>query len=144
MQTTKNEYPSENGHHSPCSPVVFKKKLPHPTSPRLLCGQLYRQTGSAVHCRADVERLGEATLLKTMGEWCPFSIEYIFFDADTPHRQTPPLKHIKCTHPTCKHPTHLDTPRANHPTHVSTQPVQTPHVQTPIYGDTPHTNNLHM
>ena len=41
---------TENGQHSP---VVFRKKLPHPTSPRLLCGQLYRQKGSAAYCRAN-------------------------------------------------------------------------------------------
>ena len=30
--------------------------MPHPTSPRLLCGQLYRQTGSAVYGRQSKER----------------------------------------------------------------------------------------
>ena len=41
--------------------------LTHPTSPRLLCWQLYRRTGSAVYCRQRGERLGELTFCKTMG-----------------------------------------------------------------------------
>ena len=34
--------------------------LTHPTSPRLLCWQLYRRTGSPVYCRQSRERLGES------------------------------------------------------------------------------------
>ena len=37
-----------------------------PTSPRLLCQQLYRRTGSSVYCRQSGERLGESLQLKTM------------------------------------------------------------------------------
>ena len=51
------KYLTQNGQHPPSSYIEFT----HPTSPRLLCGQLNRQTGSAVYCRAGGERLGETT-----------------------------------------------------------------------------------
>ena len=73
------------------SPVVLKK-VPHPTSPRLLCGrgQLNSQTQtgiSVVYCRAGGEKLGEETFFKTTGEWCPFSVRCIFFGEVNPQKR---------------------------------------------------------
>ena len=69
---SKNIYHPENGQHPPPPsppPSSSYIKLPHPTYPSLLCGQLYRQTGSAVlvYCRQSGKRLGEASRFKATG-----------------------------------------------------------------------------
>ena len=54
------------------------KNLTHPTSPCLLCRQLYRRTGSAVNWRQSGERLGESNVCKTIGCCCPFYEWYVY------------------------------------------------------------------
>ena len=57
------------------TPPSSLTKLPHPTSPRLLCSILHYLSVCITAHRAGGERLGETTT----GEWCPFSVGYIFF-----------------------------------------------------------------
>ena len=75
--------------------IYLTEKGQHPpSSARLLCEKLYRQTGSAGR-----ERLGEATLFTTTGGGCPFSIGYIFFAATPPPSYLPsPLLLLSLIH----------------------------------------------
>ena len=82
--------------------LLSYKHLTHPTSPCLLCWQLYRRTGSAVYCM-DRKRLGESHLCKMMAGAVP-SITNIYSLA-TSYRLTniwltqplPALSPVYCT-----------------------------------------------
>ena len=70
---SRNEYISfENS-----TPCRLNFELPLPTSLRLLCLQLYRQTGSVVYCRQSKERRGEVG--RGDGGCCPFSEDILVY-----------------------------------------------------------------